>query len=348
MATNNNEPITGTPPDGTVKETEQKPTSPTGTTTTPTPTTQNKPTSGTDGQVVQQNTSNVGDDMVTLPDAPDMSEQYAALDYAAKIYNDGMEQTKLKSPEELEKERKRQKREKIIAAVGDGISALSNLYFTTQYAPNMYNSANSMSDKTQARFDKANAEYEKQKAEHLNYAMNYAKTIGDKGTMKLNEWKNEVSNILAKAKEKRESANAAANLALTEQRTVTEGYKSDKAKVEAENAPTVAKDAHDLSVARQGQAKSSAAASAASATLSRAKTESENNKGATFRGQTYTNRDNYIKAVNAAVAEWNADKAHAGDQIATTEKIGRNTQRRSIQDLAQDVESRLEMASYKR
>jgi len=106
--------------------------------------------------------------MVTLPDAPDMAEQYAAYDYAAKIYKDGMEQTKLKSPEELEKERKRQKREKIIAAVGDGISALSNLYFTTQYAPNMYNSANSMSDKTQARFDKANAEYEKQKAEHLN------------------------------------------------------------------------------------------------------------------------------------------------------------------------------------
>jgi len=45
--------------------------------------------------------------------------------------------------------------------------------------------------------------------------MNYAKTIGDKGTMKLNEWKNEVSNILAKAKEKRESEAAAAKASLT-------------------------------------------------------------------------------------------------------------------------------------
>jgi len=133
---------------------------------------------------------------------------------------------------------------------------------------------------------------------------------------------------------------------LQEHRPTNWTNKATEAGVKADNAPQVAKDAHDLSVARQGQAKSSAAASAASATLSRAKTESENNKGATFRGQTYTNRDNYIKAVNAAVAEWNAE--HTGDQIATTEKIGRNTKRRSIQDLAQDVESRLEMASYKR
>ena len=34
--------------------------------------------------------------------------------------------------EELAKERKKQKRDQIFAAIGDGISALSNLFFTTQ------------------------------------------------------------------------------------------------------------------------------------------------------------------------------------------------------------------------
>lgn len=47
--------------------------------------------------------------------------------------------------EELEKERKKQRREQIFAAIGDGISALSNLYFTTQYAPNMYSGRNTAS-----------------------------------------------------------------------------------------------------------------------------------------------------------------------------------------------------------
>lgn len=47
--------------------------------------------------------------------------------------------------EELAKEKKKQKRDQIFAAIGDGISALSNLYFTTQGAPNMY------SGKTQLR-----------------------------------------------------------------------------------------------------------------------------------------------------------------------------------------------------
>lgn len=44
-------------------------------------------------------------------------------------------------PETAEERAKREKREKseaAIAAVGDTISALSNLYFTSQYAPNAY------------------------------------------------------------------------------------------------------------------------------------------------------------------------------------------------------------------
>lgn len=56
--------------------------------------------------------------------------------------------------EELEKERKKEKREKMFAAIGDTISALSSLYFTTQYAPNMYKHENSQSDKVKSKWDK--------------------------------------------------------------------------------------------------------------------------------------------------------------------------------------------------
>lgn len=60
--------------------------------------------------------------------------------------------------EELEKERKKEKREKIFAAIGDGIAALSNLFFTTQGAPNAYDPKNSLSAKSQERWDKLKKE----------------------------------------------------------------------------------------------------------------------------------------------------------------------------------------------
>lgn len=47
----------------------------------------------------------------------------------------------LEEPETKEQREKRLRKEKsrrLIAAIGDGLSALSNLYFTTKYAPNMY------------------------------------------------------------------------------------------------------------------------------------------------------------------------------------------------------------------
>lgn len=68
------------------------------------------------------------------------------------------------TPEEIEKERKKQKRDSIFAAISDGISALSNLYFTTQYAPNAYDPSKSMSEATRKRYDRL----KKERQEYMN------------------------------------------------------------------------------------------------------------------------------------------------------------------------------------
>ena len=60
--------------------------------------------------------------------------------------------------EELEKERKKEKRDKIFAAIGDGIAALSNLFSTTHGAPNAYDPNNSLSAKAKERWDKLKKE----------------------------------------------------------------------------------------------------------------------------------------------------------------------------------------------
>lgn len=64
------------------------------------------------------------------------------------------------TPEEVEKEKRKQKQKQIFAAIGDGISAMANIYFTTQYAPNMWDAENSMSKKTRERWEKAQKEKE--------------------------------------------------------------------------------------------------------------------------------------------------------------------------------------------
>lgn len=73
--------------------------------------------------------------------------------------------------EELEKERKKEKRERMFAAIGDGISALSNLYFTTQYAPNMYKHENSQSDKVKSKWDNLRADRDTQMNAYIKNLM---------------------------------------------------------------------------------------------------------------------------------------------------------------------------------
>ena len=70
--------------------------------------------------------------------------------------------------EELEKEKKKQKRNEIFAAIGDGVMALSNLYFATQYAPSMYDGKKTMSEATRVRYDKLIKDREEKNTAYFN------------------------------------------------------------------------------------------------------------------------------------------------------------------------------------
>lgn len=62
-------------------------------------------------------------------------------------------------PEQLKKDAKRSRTRNIIAALGDGISAIANLHYTTKGAPNMYDGKNTLTAKSQARYDKLMQDY---------------------------------------------------------------------------------------------------------------------------------------------------------------------------------------------
>ncbi|MDY5632586.1 MAG: hypothetical protein SPF56_08875 [Bacteroidaceae bacterium] len=59
-----------------------------------------------------------------------------------------------KTPEQIAGEEKRHRRKQIFNAIGDGISALSNLFFTSRGAPDAHDRRNSLTARSQVRYDR--------------------------------------------------------------------------------------------------------------------------------------------------------------------------------------------------
>lgn len=101
---------------------------------------------------------------------PQGSQRKTTMSYA-DMYK-AMSPYKEPTKEELEKERKKEKRERLFAALGDGISALSNLFFTTRYAPNMYKPTETNSERVNNYWTKLKEERE---ANRRRYVEGYIK-----------------------------------------------------------------------------------------------------------------------------------------------------------------------------
>lgn len=84
---------------------------------------------------------------------------------------DKLSQYKPQTPEEIEEEKRREARQKRFASIGDGISALANMYFTSKGAPSMYDGRNSQTERVSNRWDKLRQEREAQKNEYMNAAI---------------------------------------------------------------------------------------------------------------------------------------------------------------------------------
>jgi hypothetical protein len=147
--------------------------------------------------------------------------------------------------EELEKERKKEKRDKVFAAIGDGIAALSNLYFTTKGAPNAFDPRNSLSAKARERWEKLNKEREENARYYMQEAMK-AQALDDdrddKDRSYMVKLQNDYRNYLLKLS----ADNRAAELhdldkQLRQGKINEQAYKAKKAEVEAKYAEATQK-----------------------------------------------------------------------------------------------------------
>ena len=231
-------------------------------------------------------------------------QQIAALQEAAN-------KTKPETEEERKKRERREKSKKIIAAVGDGLMALSNLYFTTKGAPNMYDHK-TMSQQTplQAQLDKLKAERQANADKYLQYSLK----IGDAQnecakTLREMEAQQERAK-LAREKAQREQEAHGWLAALQPDKQREQKGKADKAASEAvtageeaKNAPEMQKAKLDTEKARGEAQRASASASRASATNSyasaRAHDRSNNNE---FSAWDENGREHKFRTAAAAEA----------------------------------------------
>lgn len=266
--------------------------------------------------------------------------------------------------EELEKERKKQRREQIFAAIGDGISALSNLFFTTQYAPNMYRPAETQSEKTRKRWDKLTAERNANMTAYINGLMR-ARQADDAyndnerawqrqlGLDKIKQERDKAADARAEAKEKRDAEMHDLNKQLRNNQITQAEYEAKKAEVEARYAP-------QLEESKIGRNRAAAGASNASASASRARARYYDNGGSSgnryygqFRGKSYKTQADYEKAVMDAAKD-------SGVALYEEEVLERNNKgeprktrrvKRSIAAIAAEVDAKdreFDVEDYKR
>ncbi len=100
--------------------------------------------------------------------APPVQQSVQADTGAPKIrtYSDfeaALKKHDKETEDEVAKMEKKQRRNQIIAAIGDGMTALSNLFFTTRGAQNAYDGRNTLSQGMRARYDKMVDDYRKRR-----------------------------------------------------------------------------------------------------------------------------------------------------------------------------------------
>ena len=254
--------------------------------------------------------------------------------------------------EELEKERKKQRREQIFAAIGDGISALSNLYFTTKYAPNMYSGHNTASQRVKDRWRKLTADRNANMTAYINGLMR-ARQADDEYNENERTWQRQLgldkakaardaaADVRAKAAEARAVAEEERKKALHPFTMRTAESRAKAAEAEAEYA-----DEYEKSKIKRNEAAVGASNASASASHSRARYYDSGGSGGVkyygaFRGKSYKTEADYEKAVLDAAKGSNVP-LYEEEVLERNRKgvpIKTRRVRRSIADIAAEVET---------
>lgn len=183
---NKNNPTTATTPAPTAAP---QPATTATTPTTPAPDADKKPNDTQETSPYLQKAMEIADQIAATPTpthetSPETKEAKQNYDRAqGQIINNLLryiDANKPKSEAEQKKEARRQRAAAIISALGDGISAITNLWATTKGSPNMYEAKNSLSRSWMERLEKMELERAEKDGNVRNAQNMLAKIYGDR------------------------------------------------------------------------------------------------------------------------------------------------------------------------
>ena len=232
-------------------------------------------------------------------------QQIAALQEAAN-------RVKPETEEERKKRERREKSAKIVSAVSDGLQALSNLFFTTRGAPNMYDHKEaSQLTPLQEKLEKLKAERQANADKYLQYSLKIGDAQNERAkTLREMEAQQERAK-LAREKAQREQEEHRWLAALQPDKQREQAGKATKAeqeavtaKAEADNAPDLYKAKVDTEKARGEAQRASAASSRAAATDHYASAnEHKTNTRGRFQWWDENGNMHYAKTENEAITK---------------------------------------------
>jgi hypothetical protein len=224
--------------------------------------------------------------------------QIAALNEAAS-------RLKPETEEERKKRERSERSKRIVAAVSDGLQALSNLLFTTRGAPNMYDHREaSQLTPLQEKLEKLKAERQANADKYLQYSLKVGDLQNDRAKT-LRELEEQQERMrLAREKAQREQEAHGWLAALQPDKLREQAGKATKAEQEGITATEEAKNAPELYKAKVDTEKARGEAARASATNSYA-SANEHNTNARGRFQWWDENGNmhYAKTQDEAITK---------------------------------------------
>lgn len=319
-------------------------------------------------QAVRQQTAQVqtkyGDNVVKqkadahASGADDYADIVAAYDTPLEVVKAGLERNK---PEDEETRRRRERQEKssrIVSAVSDGLRALANMYFTTQYAPDMYNQQHTQTEAVNSTLEKMRAARAAQDEAYYNYALKLGALKSDRADAlrkakiqdkemaikeaaeardadkytfekslypdKAREQKNKADYEDARARGQEEESKYAGELASAKVGTERERAKTERTKQHANNTRANA---------------NNASANASNARAAKTRWEMTSHKGGGnegnyhFLGQSYKSAADYERAVMRAAKKYPLIATYVKDPYGL-----KPATRRPIADIGADIE----------
>lgn len=306
-------------------------------------------TPSTTSTEVHQNSSLDNESMLTAEGAPRSKRQMSYVE----MY-EAMHPQKPETAEERAKREKRERSQAVLASIGDGISALSNLFFTSQYAPHAFDASRGQTAATKERWERLRKERE---ANSKQYFDGYMRALAmDEANDKDNRnWRHtvereKIADHRYEIKAAQDKALADLNEKLKTQQITAAEHEAEIKRIKAHHAEENEK--LDLGYKQAGIRQRNAAAGAAhaSATASNARADYYRNGGTGGKGKkltltigkdtyTYGSTEDYERAVERYATEYGVKPyvAYADGK----DNLGRpkhTTKRKSIAELAAEVE----------